>query len=196
MKSTPALFPSPPRSRCNTDSLPRPSGRGVMTRGHDPSPPLPGPAGAERGRQQGQARVFLREEVVKRSNPPHDSGVPHLNPRGSLLFEAIFSPTLLLPGDWWEQQTLADTRTAELPNIIQTLPRPPLPRGNERQLEYDSPHSLLLLLLLLGLSRCTGRVYLNNQSQELHGQWDTEHQRGRDWGNNGRESQQHQHSHN
>ena len=74
MKSTPALFPSPPRSRRNTDSLPRPSGRGVMT------PLLPF-----------QAQQELREAANKAkqessSGKKSSNGViPHMTPGSPIL---------------------------------------------------------------------------------------------------------------
>ena len=74
MKSMPALFPSPPRSRRNTDSLPRPSRRGVMT------PLLPF-----------QAQQELREAANKAkqessSGKKSSNGViPHMTPGSPIL---------------------------------------------------------------------------------------------------------------
>jgi hypothetical protein len=74
MKSTPALFPSPPRSRRNTDSLPRPSNSQVMT------PLLPFHA------QQELREAAHRAKQESSSGKKSSNGViPHMTPGSPIL---------------------------------------------------------------------------------------------------------------
>ena len=75
MKSTPALFPSPPRSRRNTDSLPRPSNSRVMT------PLLPFQA------QQELREAALRAKQESSSGKKSSNGgvIPHMTPGSPIL---------------------------------------------------------------------------------------------------------------